>query len=127
MDSADKIQTAASSFRMTGTAGAMLSPAPLVKDETDVNATSKAPNLKKLQEKKKTIKVEHEICWFQRRLARTPSPAARPAPGQEMGTGEAPGTRCLPPAASASSIQLLQSASSSGMGTEASGFGSVPS
>ena len=61
--------------------------------------------------------------------ARTPSPAARPAPGRETGNSGAPGTRCLPPAATASGLQLLQSATSSGLGTDTStlGSGSVPS
>ena len=58
--------------------------------------------------------------------ARTPYPAARPALGRETGNGGgAPGTRCLPPAATASDLQLRQSATSSG--TDVSASGPVPS
>lgn len=78
---------------------------------------------KKPQEKKKTVKAKQELCWFHDRFDAMSC--------RETGIGEAPGTRCLPPAAPASGIQLLQSASSSGPGTEAStsasGSGSVPS
>ena len=47
METGDEVETpAALSFRTTGAAGATPASAPLVKDETDVNLTSRALNLK---------------------------------------------------------------------------------